>query len=81
MTGQVALVREQGQNFAVLLVRAPVLRNFTERQELMRFGEQEFGVRTALLGEDGRTWGPDDVVRWLGGIHPEQLPWREFSIS
>jgi hypothetical protein len=81
MTGQVALVQEQGQNFAVLLVRPAVLTSPTRREEMMRFGEQEFGVRTALLGEDGRTWGPDDIVRWLGGVYVEQLPWRQFSIN
>jgi hypothetical protein len=77
--GQVALVHEQGQDFAILLVKTSALRNPTQREELMAFGMREFGVRTALLGEDGQTWGPADIVRWLEGVVVEQLPWRDFT--
>jgi hypothetical protein len=52
--GQVALVHEQGQDFAVLMVQNSVITNPTLRQEMMEAGQTEFGVRTALLSEDGR---------------------------
>jgi hypothetical protein len=79
LKGKVALIREQGQDFAVLLVKDSVITNPAMRAEMMAFGEAEFGVRTALLGERGRTWGPDDIVNWLGSVYVEQLPWREFT--
>jgi hypothetical protein len=81
MRGEVALVHEQGQDFAILAVKRGVLSSQARCEEMAAFGEQEFGVRTALLGEDGRTWGPPDIVRWLEGVFVEQLPWREFSLS
>jgi hypothetical protein len=81
MRGKVALVREQGQSFAVLLVKSSVLSSKNRCEEIVAFGEQEFGVRTALIGEDGRTWGSPDIVRWLKGVLIEQLPWRDFSTS
>lgn len=80
MTGEVALVREQGQTFAVLAVKPHVVQSPSERESLLAAGLEWFGVRTALLSEDGRTWGPPDIVNWLRGVHPGQLPWRKFNI-
>ena len=80
MQGEVAVIREQGQTFAVLAVKPHVVQSPSEREAMVTAARGWFGVRTALLAEDGRTWGPNDIVRWLQGIHPGQLPWRKFSI-
>jgi hypothetical protein len=80
MTGEVAIVHEQGQTFAVLAVKPHVVRSSSERQELVAAGSEWFGVRTALLAEDGQTWGDKDIVNWLRNVHPAQLPWRNFTI-
>jgi hypothetical protein len=79
--GEVALIREQGQEFAVLAVKSHVINDPTARDEMIAFGVAEFGMRTALLAENGRTWGDRDIVNWLEGVFVEQLPWREFSLS
>lgn len=50
------------------------------RAALGAVGRKWFGVRTALLAEDGRTWGDRDIVNWLRNIHTAQLPWRAFTI-
>lgn len=81
MRGEVALVHDQGQDFAVLAVKSRVVSEPSQRDQMLAFGQQEFGVRTVLLAEDGRSWGPPDMVRWLEGVSPAQLPWREFSMS
>jgi hypothetical protein len=81
MQGEVALIHEQGQDFAILAVKNNVISSPSLRQEMTAFGEQHFGVRTALLAEDGRSWGPRDIVNWLEGVFTEQLPWRRFSID
>jgi hypothetical protein len=78
MRGKVALVREQGQDFAVLLVQDRVINSPGLRDDMLAFGQSEFGVRTVLIGERGRTWGPQDIVGWLNGVDPGRLPWREF---
>ena len=80
MTGEVAVVREQGQTFAVLAVKPHVVQSATEREAMIDAGRTWFGVRTALLAEDGRTWGPDDIVSWLRNVHPSRLPWRKFTV-
>jgi hypothetical protein len=81
MKGEVALIHEQGQDFAILAVKTSVLASRVRCEEMVAFSEREFAVRTALLAEDGRTWGPPDIVRWLEGVFLEQLPWREFSFN
>jgi hypothetical protein len=80
LTGEVAVVRDQGQTFAVLAVKPHVVQSPTEREAMLGAARGWFGVRTALLAEDGRTWGPNDIVRGLRNIHPGQLPWRKFTV-
>jgi hypothetical protein len=79
MNGEVALVHAQDQDFAILVVKDSVINSPQRRQEMSDFGFQEFGVRTALLAENGRTWGDRDIVSWLEGVFIEELPWRKFS--
>lgn len=82
MKGSLALVREQSQNFAILMVKDSVITDPSAREDVLAFGEQEFGVRTALMGEQQhRTYGPDDIVCWLSSVYVEQLPWRDYSIN
>jgi hypothetical protein len=80
MTGDVALVREQGQTFAVLAVKPHIVQSPTERAKMVVAGRQWFGVPTVLLAEDGQTWGNKGIVNWLRNVHPAQLPWRTFTI-
>lgn len=81
MRGQVALVREQGQDFAVVVVKDHVVRSPNERQQTIAWAEQEFGVRAVLMGEHGSTWGDRDIVRWLENVPVEALPWREYTVN
>lgn len=77
-----APTREQGQEFVVVLVKDHVIRNPTEADQVLLAAQNQFGVRAALVGEqERRTYGPQDIVRWMEGISIEQLPWREFSIN
>lgn len=82
MKGQVALVREQGQTFAVVVVQDRVIRDPQLRDDVLAFAAQQFGARAALIGERSReTYGPNDIVRWLSSVYLEQLPWREFWMN
>jgi hypothetical protein len=77
-----APTREQGQEFVVVLVKDPVINNPAQANEVLLAAQSQFGVRAALVGEtQHKTYGPDDLVRWMEGISIEQLPWQEFSIN
>jgi hypothetical protein len=78
MKVEVALIHEQGQDFAILAVRSSVLASRAQCEEVVAFSEREFGVRTALLAEDGRTWGPPDIVRWLKMSFSSSCPGVSF---
>jgi hypothetical protein len=80
MQGEVAIVGEGGQDFAVLAVKSHVLQSVAAREQMLAAGQRWFGIRTALLAEDSHTCGPDDLVRWLARVSPAQLPWRQFTV-
>jgi hypothetical protein len=78
----VAIVREQGQTFAVVLVKDNILTGGPDRDKLINFWRLQLSCRVALLGErQFRSYGPHDIVRWLENVHPSQLPWREMSVA
>lgn len=81
-TVNVALVREQGVNFAVLSVKDYVIENPSERESLVNQGAVWFGMPTVLIGERRhRTYGREDIVRFLRNVHPSQLPWRQMTVA
>jgi hypothetical protein len=80
-TVTVALVREQGVEFGVFLVKGRVLRSPTEREEALVAMVEEFGRPFALMSESGETWGDANIVRFLESVSPDQLPWQEFQLN
>lgn len=81
-TWNVAVVREQGQVFAVVLVQDHVIDNPAMRADVIASWQNELGCRVALLGERRfRTYGPNDIVRWMRNVHPSRLPWRRMTMA
>ena len=83
---QVAFVREQGVDFAVVVVRTFVMRSpKAVRDEMVAVYTREFGCPAVLMAEDPRGvptyYGRDDLVHFLSGVFVEQLPWREFTLA
>jgi dihydropteroate synthase len=83
--GNVALIREQGVDFAVVAVKAHVMNNVqSERDDLVAAYTLEFGVPAVLMAQDSRGtptyYGRRDLVNFLANVFVEQLPWREFTI-
>lgn len=79
---QVALVREQGINFGVVVVKDHAIDNPSERDELCRWWALHLGCPIALMGErQRRTYGRRDIVNWLASIDPSRLPWRQMTVA
>lgn len=79
---EVAVVREQGQIFAVVAVKDHVIESPSERQSVIAVWSRQLGCRVALLGaRRGRTFGPNDIVRWLTSISVARLPWRQMTLT
>lgn len=85
MKGHVALVREQGVDFAVVAVKPQVLNKpKREKDDLVAAYSLEFGVPAVLMAQDARGratyYGLRDLVKFLSHVFVEQLTWREFTI-
>ncbi len=83
---QVAFVREQGVDFAVVVVKPFVMVSPTAvRNEMVAGYTREFGCPAVLMAQDPRGdptyYGRDDLVHFLSGVLVEQLPWREFTLA
>jgi hypothetical protein len=79
--GEVALVNDHGQNFAVVAVSDDAVADPRMREAAIAAFEDQFGAPTVLLSESGKTWGPEDLVDWLSRTPLERLPWRELSVK
>jgi hypothetical protein len=81
-TWQVALVREQGVEFGVVVVNDSVIDNVHQRDEVLRWWTMHLGRPVVLLGgHQHRTFGRPDIVRWLGSVDPGRLPWRQMNVA
>jgi len=79
---QIALVREQGVEFAVATVRDHIIENRTQADDVLAALSFRLGRPVVLLGaRRHRTYGRQDIVRFLRNIHPSQLPWRRIDIA
>ena len=86
MRAQVAFVREQGVDFAVLAVKPFVmLRPTAVRDEMVAVYTRECGCPVVLMASDQdgvpTYYGRDDLVHFLSGILVEQLPWGEVTLA
>ena len=79
-TGQIALVREQNVEFAVVCVKDSVIDSHHERENVWRYWTSQLGRPTALLGAQRHgSYGRKDIVGWLESIDPSRLPWRNLN--
>jgi hypothetical protein len=81
-----AKVAEQGVTSGIIIVKPYVLNNTVEQANVRRFGANVFGpIPIVLMAQDSRgipTYqGRQDIVRFLSNIHPERIPWRQYTLS
>jgi hypothetical protein len=85
MRVQGALIREQGQTFAVVAVKPQVIQNRSEAADAIRSFSPVFGVPVVLMAQDGRGrptyYGREDIARFLSGLPMSSIPWREYTIN
>lgn len=81
-TCDIALIRQQGINFAVVCVADQVINCSTQRERTLRAWTYGLGVPVALMGSRAHeTYGRRDIVRWLSNRDPGLLPWRRATLS
>jgi hypothetical protein len=82
-----AMVKEQGQTFAIAVVKSSVGNggDHALRQATASFGQVFPGVPVILMWQDahGRPtyWGRTDIVNFLRKIDMSRIPWRRYSAA
>lgn len=85
MRFQGAVIREQGQTFAVVIVKQEIISHRGEADRTMRGLSSVFpGLPIVLMAQDnqGRPtyYGRTDIARFLASVSLEVIPWREYTI-
>lgn len=86
MRFQAALIREQGVEFAVVIVKPHILNDRPRASELMTSFSPHFGgVPVVLMAQDSRgrpTYlGRPDLSRFLSRVPLHTIPWREWDLN
>jgi hypothetical protein len=86
MRFQGALVKEQGVEFAIVVVKRHVLQSSTQREQAQRsFGRFFPGVPVVLMAQDPRGaptyWGRPDIARFLAKTPMRVIPWKDYTAA
>jgi hypothetical protein len=85
MRVQGAVIREQGQTFAVVVVKPHVIQNQSKAAKVIRCFMPVFGVPVVLMAQDARGrptyYGREDISRFMSRQALQAIPWREYTIS
>lgn len=85
MRVQGAVIKEQGQTFAIVVVKRHVVQNRTEASRAITTFGPVFGVPVVLMAQDARGrptyYGRRDISKFMSNVPLQAIPWREYSIS
>lgn len=85
MRVQGAVIREQGQSFAVVVVKAHVVRNSSAAENAICSFAPVFGVPVVLMAQDSRGratyYGRRDIAKFMSSVPLNEVPWREYTIN
>lgn len=85
MRVQGAVIREQGQTFAVVIVKPCVVQNRSEAASAINGFMPAFGVPVVLMAQDSRGrptyYGRPDIAKFMSSVPIHRIPWREYTIN
>ncbi|MEN8151391.1 MAG: hypothetical protein ABFS86_16360 [Planctomycetota bacterium] len=78
-----SIVKIQGERIALVAVQKDVLEFSSEADQYVDRLSQVFeGLPVVLMGQDpdgAKYYGRDDLVKKLGTVDPNQVPWQEIE--
>jgi hypothetical protein len=86
MTIEGAIIREQGQVFAVVVVRSHVVESPAEANRAISSFMPLFPGMPVVLASQGSRgrftyYGRPDISSFLASIDPLRIPWRKYNFS
>ena len=81
-----AVIKEQGQTFAIVIVKPHVLDSSSQIADARAGFTGVFrGMPIILMAQDSRgraTYqGRPDIVRFLANISPSRIPWKRYTLN
>ncbi len=81
-----SVIKEQGQTFAIVLVKEHVVQSSHQAQDAINNFRPMFpGMPVVLAGQDSRGrftyYGRTDIVNFLSSIRASQIPWKEYRYN
>jgi hypothetical protein len=80
-----AVIKEQGVEFAIAVVRRAVFNNPSQRDQAQAEFAGLFGLPTVLMAQDGQGaptyYGRPDLVKFLAHVPMDAIPWRSYSLN
>jgi hypothetical protein len=83
---QGAVIREQGQTFAVVIVKRHLLDDTSKAADAVHDLSPTFGgIPVVLMAQDGNGrptfYGRPDIAQFLSKVPLRAIPWREYTIN
>jgi len=83
---QGAVIKEQGQTFAVVVVQPHVVGNQSEAKSAIVSLTPVFGgVPVVLMAQDSRGtptyFGRPDIARFMSHVPLRAIPWKQYTIN
>jgi len=84
MTFEGALIKEQGINFAIVIVKQHILNSSHESNRAILSFQPAFpGIPVVLMAQDYRGtptyYGRRDIVNFLKSVPLQCVPWQKFT--
>lgn len=80
-----AIIKEQGQTFAIIIVKSHIL-NSNEKDDVAQSFSKYFpGMPIILMAQNSSGtptyYGKKDIVAFLVKLHISQIPWKKFTFG
>lgn len=84
MTFEGAIIREQGVEFAIIVVKRHVLSSTIEASRVGAELEARLGLPVVLMAQSPRgrpTWyGRQDISKFMSGVPLSAVPWKKITL-
>ncbi len=82
---QVAVIREQGQTFAVVVVKPHVIQSRSASAEAIHSFTPVFRMPVILMAQDSRGrptyYGRPDIAKFMASVPLEAISWSEYAVG
>lgn len=80
-----AIIKEQGQSFAIVIVKSHVLNSNERDSARQEFSKYFPGMPIILMAQNSSGtptyYGRKDIVDFLSKLHISQIPWKKYTFS